>query len=140
MLWYLALRATDRFHSKYARYPGENDDSTLAADQEEVFAELRALCAQYGVDPALVEGSAGVDNDDKMSTEDETDGNVTPLVTRAHAAEIIRYGGCELQNIGALVGGIAAQEAVKIITHQYVPLNNTYVFNGIASCGATYEL
>ena len=133
----MTLRATDRFHSKYARYPGENDDSTLIADQEEVFAELRVLCEQYGVDPTLIEGNT-TEGEDKMKTDDG--GDVIALVTRAHAAEITRYGGCELQNTSALVGGIAAQEAVKIITHQYVPLNNTYIFNGIASCGATYEL
>jgi hypothetical protein len=53
------LRATDRFHSKCARYPGENADDTLSSDQSEVFAELRTLCSQYGVDSALVEGLAG---------------------------------------------------------------------------------
>jgi len=62
------------------------------------------------------------------------------LVRRAHAQEIVRYGGIELHNISALIGGIAAQEAVKVITHQFVPLNNTYVYNGIACCGATYSL
>ncbi len=143
ILWYLALRATDRFHSKYARYPGQNGDETLEADTSEVFAELKTLCTQYGVDPALVGGpessSSSSDQQDKMST-DSGAGGVEALVTLAHAAEITRYGGCELQNISALVGGIASQEAVKIITHQYVPLNNTYIYNGIASCGATYAL
>ena len=62
------------------------------------------------------------------------------LVRRAHAQEIVRYGGIELHNISALIGGIAAQEAVKVVTHQFVPLNNTYVYNGIACCGATYAL
>ncbi len=102
-----------------------------------MFAELKVLCSQYNLDPALVEGTAASDAD-QMSTENGDE--VVPLVTHAHAQEITRYGGCELQNISALIGGIASQEAVKIITHQYVPLNNTYVFNGIASCGATYVL
>ena len=46
----------------------------------------------------------------------------------------------ELHNISSLMGGVAAQEAVKIITHLYVPLSNTYVFNGIAGCGGNYNL
>ena len=46
----------------------------------------------------------------------------------------------ELHNIAAFVGGVGAQEAVKIITHQYVPMNNTYIYNGIAGYGAFYEL
>ena len=61
-------------------------------------------------------------------------------LSRKHAEEITRYGGAELHNTAAVVGGIASQEAVKIITHQYTPLNNTYVFNGISCAGASYSL
>jgi amyloid beta precursor protein binding protein 1 len=62
------------------------------------------------------------------------------FISIAHAVEICRYGACELHNISSIIGGIAAQEAVKIITNQYVSLNNTFVYNGIASIGATYKL
>lgn len=34
----------------------------------------------------------------------------------------------------------ALQEAVKVLTQQYVPLNNTFVYNGIASTGGSYHL
>ena len=61
-------------------------------------------------------------------------------VSRDHAQEIVRYGGSELHNISALIGGVAAQEAVKIITHQYIPLNNTFIYNGVVGCADTYEL
>lgn len=61
-------------------------------------------------------------------------------LTKDHAKEIVRYGGGELHTISALIGGVAAQEAVKIITHQYVPMNNTYIYNGIVGCGDTYQL
>ena len=61
-------------------------------------------------------------------------------LSRDHAEEVVRYGSSELHTISALIGGVAAQEAVKIITHQYVPLNNTFVYNGVAGHGATYEL
>ena len=36
--------------------------------------------------------------------------------------------------------GIASQEAIKLITKQYVPLNNTLIFNGIASQTTTFML
>ena len=42
-----------------------------------------------------------------------------------------RYGGAELHTVSAILGGIASQEAVKLITHQFVPVNNTFVYNGI---------
>jgi NEDD8-activating enzyme E1 regulatory subunit len=45
----------------------------------------------------------------------------------------MRMGKSELHNIGAFMGGIAAQEAVKLITEQYTPMNNSLVFEGIHS-------
>jgi amyloid beta precursor protein binding protein 1 len=51
-----------------------------------------------------------------------------------------RYGASELHAIAAFVGGVAAQEAVKLITHQYLPLNNTFVYNGIAGVGGVFQV
>jgi len=52
---------------------------------------------------------------------------------REFAAELTRAGGAELHNIGALTGGMVSQEVIKVITEQYVPVNNTCVFDGIRS-------
>lgn len=60
---------------------------------------------------------------------------ISPL----HAREICRYGGAETHVIGAILGGVASQEAVKLLTHQYVCINNTFVYNGVAGVGAVYE-
>ena len=68
------------------------------------------------------------------------DGDDGVRITDAHVAEMVRFGGAELHNVAALLGGMVSQEAIKLITRQYIPLNNTYVFNGIAGCGAVYEL
>lgn len=113
-----------------------------------MFLLLRALCLErYGLDASLLEDPATpvVNADAKMSVDGDDAEDVPALANsifmrRAHAQEVVRYGGVELHNISAMIGGIAAQEAVKIITHQFVPLNNTYIYNGIASCGATYAL
>lgn len=53
------------------------------------------------------------------------------VVQAAH--EVIRAGGGELHNIAALTGGMVAQEMIKIITKQYIPIDNTCVFDGVAS-------
>ncbi|TID31026.1 hypothetical protein CANINC_000387 [Pichia inconspicua] len=45
--------------------------------------------------------------------------------------ELNRANGKELHNIAAIIGGIAAQEIVKIITQQYIPIDNGVVFDGI---------
>lgn len=42
--------------------------------------------------------------------------------------------------IASVMGGIASQEAIKAATHQYQPLNNTFVFNGASGTTATFEL
>lgn len=51
----------------------------------------------------------------------------------AVATEVARAQGGELHNIAALTGGMVAQEVIKIITKQYIPIDNTCVFDGIVS-------
>ncbi|KAK3379892.1 hypothetical protein B0T24DRAFT_647305 [Lasiosphaeria ovina] len=53
------------------------------------------------------------------------------IVKAAH--EVARAEGGELHNIAALTGGMVAQEMIKIVTKQYVPIDNTCVFDGINS-------
>ena len=67
-------------------------------------------------------------------------GLTLPAFDEAHAHEIVRYGAGELHNVAALIGGVASQEAVKLITGQYVPLNKVFVWNGITCSGSVYEL
>lgn len=49
------------------------------------------------------------------------------------AQEVSRAAGGELHNISAVTGGMVAQETIKIITNQYVPIENTCIFDGIGS-------
>ena len=48
-------------------------------------------------------------------------------------AEVVRYGAGELQCVAAVVGGMAAQEAIKMLTRQFVPLQGTLVYNAVSS-------
>ena len=50
-----------------------------------------------------------------------------------------RYEGSQLHTIGAVLGGVASQEAIKLLTHQFKPINNTYIFKGITSEAEVYE-
>jgi len=54
--------------------------------------------------------------------------------------ELRRTEGGELHNISSLTGGLVAQESLKVITRQYVPLDNTCIFNGIRSSSTMYKL
>jgi amyloid beta precursor protein binding protein 1 len=54
--------------------------------------------------------------------------------------EVLRYGNSKLHNISAFLGGMGAQEAVKLVMGQYIPMNNTFVFDGIHGRGQVFEL
>ncbi|KAJ5643422.1 uncharacterized protein N7484_005929 [Penicillium longicatenatum] len=53
--------------------------------------------------------------------------------------EIRRADGGELHNIASLAGGLVAQESLKVLTRQYVPLDNTCVFDGARSRSEMYR-
>jgi amyloid beta precursor protein binding protein 1 len=49
------------------------------------------------------------------------------------AQEVVRAKGSEIHNISALTGGMVAQEIIKVVTKQYIPIHNTCVVDGIFS-------
>lgn len=76
----------------------------------------------------------------QASAEDilKTIGNIVPGAVKSErvariAEEVARTGGGELHNTSALTGGMVAQEIIKIITKQYIPVDNTCIFDGIGS-------
>jgi amyloid beta precursor protein binding protein 1 len=115
ILWYLGIRACQVFFKDHQRYPGisSNWESDIPLLQE----SYRQVAQHYQL-------------------QDE------PLV-QEHAAsichELTRYANAEIHTVASVVGGVASQEAVKIITGQYTPLNNTYVYNGIVSVAGVYK-
>lgn len=110
--WYFGLRAYDKFVEETGRLPGATDAS-LAEDASRIEELGSALLAAAGVSRRLKSDVA---------------------------AELARYHDCELHVTSAYLGGVAAQEAVKLLTKQYTPFNNTFIWNGIVSHGATIEL
>lgn len=54
--------------------------------------------------------------------------------------ELRRGAGGELHNISSLAGGLVAQEALKVLTRQYGPLDNTCIFDGARSRSEMYRL
>ena len=138
-LWYLGLRACQVFCHRTGRYPGcvaacgdgEDRADTLASDAAALADILfTTVLPSY----KLLGGDDGDDDDD---------GDETALLSRSSmepiCQELARYGNAEVHTVASVVGGVASQEAVKLITGQYVPLNNTYVYNGIVSVGGVYR-
>ncbi|CAB9521775.1 activating enzyme E1 regulatory subunit [Seminavis robusta] len=119
-LWYLGFRACQVFHQEHSRYPG-----VLDAWEEDV--SLLQECV------VKVVTSLGLQENDLVKS------TLLAADPPKFAQELARYGQAEIHSISSLIGGVASQEAVKIITGQYVPLNNTYVYNGIVSVAAVYQ-
>ena len=65
---------------------------------------------------------------------------VVSQINAEYTQEWVRYAAAELHNISAVLGGVTSQEAIKLITQQRVPINNTLIFNGINATMSTYEL
>jgi amyloid beta precursor protein binding protein 1 len=58
----------------------------------------------------------------------------------SHAKEIVRAGGGEMHTVAAMMGGVAAQEAVKILTGLFIPVDNTLICNGISGNSAAFRV
>jgi len=130
LLWYIALRACETFYEKHNHYPGKDSRKlALESDANEVQGYIEGLVEKLGFlndggENALIQATL-------LSTEEEKKG--------AYAREVTRYYNAELHNVASVVGGVASQEAVKLITGQYIPMDGTYVFNGIACVGGIYK-
>lgn len=116
VVFYLLLRACDRFFKSHGCYPGQKLDGSPGLDESEI-TDLT-----YEVNTLLSElNLAGTTIPDE------------------YIQEMTRYGCSELHNIGSIVGGVGAQEAIKLITKQRVPLDNTWILCGINSSSNQFE-
>ncbi|CAF0867898.1 unnamed protein product [Rotaria sordida] len=103
--WYIGLYLCDLFYEKFHRYPGEflSDDRQFEIDLNDLKQISKKLSSKHFL------------TDDKQQI----------------LEELCRYGASELHSIAAFIGGCCAQEAIKLITHQYIPIDNTLIYNGI---------
>jgi amyloid beta precursor protein binding protein 1 len=102
--WYIACRCVEMFRTKHSRYPGDTKE-TLQKDIEAMSLYVPNFIKNLGADESFE-------------------------FNYDYIHEIARYSNSCLHNVGAVLGGVAAQEAVKLITEQYTPLNHTFIFDG----------
>lgn len=118
---YLAYVAAREFERRHGRFPGESD----SVDDDSVV--LTKLCAAYATSVGLATG------DGRLIGRACAEMCVTRL-TRARGAH------SDHPPTAALVGGIVAQEAVKLITAQYIPASNTCIYDGIAQAIGSFVI
>lgn len=110
MLHYVLLRGAEKFHAEQCRAPGDWEPETD-------ISELKT-----GVTKLLGEWSC------------------SPLSKDDHVHEMCRYGGSELHSVSAFMGGCVAQEVIKLVTRQYIPVNNLFIHEATSSNSATFTL
>jgi amyloid beta precursor protein binding protein 1 len=123
---FAGLRAADKFTTLHGRSPGvrdAGDDSTVDGDDDEFVRRdgesVRAFMADW-FEASEVKLSAA---NDKLADD--------------VAYEIARYGDSQIHAVGAVLGGIASQELIKIITGQYLPMTKPLVYDAVSSTMAT---
>ncbi|KAH8379080.1 hypothetical protein KR009_003011 [Drosophila setifemur] len=105
-----ALRAYERFLSECGNIPGE-------CTVEQDIGRLKSIAGRMMSDL----GMHATISDDVLH-------------------EICRYGGAEMHAVSAFIGGCAAQEVIKVITKQYKPIDNTFIYNAITTESVTLKL
>lgn len=108
---YVCLMALDLFFSIYGRLPGHN-----CGQIETDISKLKDCVKKMIGKPA-----------NQLKTLDQC------------LYEVSRYGGAELHVTSAFMGGCIAQETIKLITNQYVPVDDTLVYNAMTATTRTFR-
>jgi amyloid beta precursor protein binding protein 1 len=117
--WYAGLRCVDEFQKLHGKFPGLDD-----ASWEREAEELKGIIKQF------------VDKRGIYVSERDNERDILSKI----AVELSRYGGCEPHVTAAFMGGMGAQVALKLVLKQYVPINNSLIYNGIHCSATTMQL
>ncbi|KAL8854371.1 MAG: hypothetical protein Q9221_000858 [Calogaya cf. arnoldii] len=123
---FIAFQAYDLWLQEIPIEPLEDDSKTSSGDRSTLGAIKQTVTKIITLDGAISEGKVNVD--DIMP-------RIEPILE-----EFVRADGAELHNISALTGGMVAQEVIKVLTKQYIPIDNTCVFDGIVSKSAVFRV
>ena len=99
------------------------DGQTTRAFQEgDPTAQEEALRQACGTVLASASTAAGGSASEPLTEE---------LIPPEWVSEVARWGASEVHTVGSVIGGVAAQEAIKLLTRQFVPLDGTLVYNAV---------
>eukprot|EP00092_Neocalanus_flemingeri_P039507 GFUD01043021.1.p1 GENE.GFUD01043021.1~~GFUD01043021.1.p1 ORF type:complete len:545 (-),score=151.32 GFUD01043021.1:255-1889(-) len=113
-LYYLVLRAVDRYMTQFGTNPGLTE-TDIELDIGRLKTITTAMLSQMGL-------------------------NTAPEGLDEHIHEVCRYGGAELHSVAAFLGGAVAHECIKLLTGQFVPLDNLVLYNAVTSNVSSFKV
>ncbi|KAL8757537.1 MAG: hypothetical protein Q9199_002143 [Rusavskia elegans] len=122
---FLAFQAYDLWLQESFNAPPDDDPATSEKEESALTALKQSAIKIIDLNSAS----------EQAQHADEIMPKIEPILE-----EFVRADGAELHNISALTGGMVAQEVIKVLTKQYIPIDNTCVFDGIASKSAVFRL
>ncbi|KAI1714882.1 thiF family domain-containing protein [Ditylenchus destructor] len=119
LVWFILLRAMDRFQMEKDRFPGTNG-VPCGIDSKDLKRRVDTLIAET--------------NNSELKEASQR------LIPQEAIDEICRYGAAEPHVICAIVGGALAQEVIKLVTHQYLPVDNAFIFDGHSQNATAFRI
>ncbi|KAN0060147.1 hypothetical protein ACQY0O_008121 [Thecaphora frezii] len=98
----------------------DNEEPDLEKDETALLALAGEVAAKFG--------AAVIGDEDNWEKVDNA------------VRELVRSGHASLPATMALLGGMVAQETIKLITRQYIPADNTVVYDGIQQAIGVFRL
>ncbi|KAI4118771.1 MAG: hypothetical protein LQ345_001231 [Seirophora villosa] len=131
---YIAFLAHDAMLQDNRAPDAEQDD-----EDETALKSLQQHTRSIISNLAAATAATGKDEDEDADADARLQADMTSRINPV-LEEFVRAAGAELHNISALTGGMVAQEVIKVVTKQYVPVDNTCVFDGIVSKSACFRV
>jgi amyloid beta precursor protein binding protein 1 len=112
---FICFKALDRFYTRFNRKPG-----VFEGDLDEDIVQLKS-CLKEVLSSMGVSSSSSGSRDDLISS-------------------FVSFGGSQVHAVSSFVGGVVAQEVIKVLTKQFVPMDHTLIYDAITSSVQTLSL
>lgn len=122
-MWYLLIKSADLFYEKYSRLPGENVLHENFEDDIYIFKECYyEYLNNQGRKEKLQEINFDIDIENKFFHEFCRNSNYVAVP------------------LCSILGSMASQEIIKMITYQFKAVEHTIIFNGIDTTTSMFKI
>lgn len=66
-------------------------------------------------------------------------GDESVSIDEKYFYEMVRFSDTQVHTVSAFLGGVASQEAIKILIKQYTIFNDTFIYDGVHSRTQVYK-